>query len=41
MQKIRRAVYVGQEGQTVTGRTMDWVVPDIDTNAWAYPRGLA
>ena len=35
-----RAVYFGQEGQTVTGRTMDWVVPDIDTNIWAYPRGL-
>lgn len=35
-----RAVYLGKEGQTVTGRTMDWVVPDMDTNLWLYPRGL-
>lgn len=35
-----RAVYFGLEGQTITGRTMDWVVPDIDTNLWAFPRGL-
>ena len=35
-----RAVYFGQEGQTVTGRTMDWFVSDMDTNLWAYPRGL-
>jgi penicillin V acylase-like amidase (Ntn superfamily) len=35
-----RAVYFGLEGQTITGRTMDWVVPDIDTNLWLYPRGL-
>ena len=35
-----RAVYFGQEGQTVTGRTMDWAVSDIDTNMWLYPRGL-
>lgn len=34
-----RAVYFGLEGQTITGRTMDWVVPDIDTNLWLYPRG--
>lgn len=36
-----RAVYLGKEGQTVTGRTMDWFVADMDTNLWAYPRGLA
>jgi choloylglycine hydrolase len=36
-----RAVYFGKEGQTITGRTMDWFVSDMDTNLWAYPRGLA
>lgn len=36
-----RAVYLGKEGQTVTGRTMDWLVSDMDTNQWLYPRGLA
>lgn len=35
-----RAVYFGQDSQTVTGRTMDWFVPDVDTNIWLYPRGL-
>lgn len=35
-----RAVYLGKEGQTVTGRTMDWFVSDMDTNLWLYPRGL-
>ncbi len=35
-----RAVYFGKEGQTVTGRTMDWLVSDMDTNLWVYPRGL-
>ncbi len=35
-----RAVYFGLEGQTVTGRTMDWFVTDMDTNLWMYPRGL-
>lgn len=35
-----RAVYFGKEGQTVTGRTMDWFVSDMDTNLWVYPRGL-
>lgn len=29
-----------KEGQTVTGRTMDWFVSDMDTNLWLYPRGL-
>jgi penicillin V acylase-like amidase (Ntn superfamily) len=36
-----RAVYLGKEGQTVTGRTMDWFISDMDTNMWLYPRGLA
>jgi penicillin V acylase-like amidase (Ntn superfamily) len=35
-----RAVYFGEAGQTVTGRTMDWFVSDMDTNMWLYPRGL-
>lgn len=35
-----RAVYFGLDGQTVTGRTMDWFVTDMDTNLWLYPRGL-
>ncbi|MBL9088374.1 MAG: linear amide C-N hydrolase [Planctomycetia bacterium] len=35
-----RAVYFGKDGQTVTGRTMDWAHRDIDTNLWQYPRGL-
>jgi choloylglycine hydrolase len=35
-----RAVYFGEDGQTVTGRTMDWFVSDMDTNQWLYPRGL-
>jgi choloylglycine hydrolase len=34
-----RAVYFGQQGQTVTGRTMDWA-SDLSTNMWVYPRGL-
>lgn len=35
-----RAVYFGQQGQTVTGRTMDWA-SDLHTNLWVLPRGLA
>ena len=34
-----RAVYFGKEGQTVTGRTMDWV-EDMHTNLWVFPRGM-
>lgn len=34
-----RAVYFGKEGQTVTGRTMDWR-SDMQSNLWLYPRGL-
>ena len=41
VQACSRAVYFGLEGQTVTGRTMDWFVSDMDTNMWVYPRGLA
>ena len=35
-----RAVYFGKEGQTVTGRTMDWA-EDMQTNLWIFPRGMA
>lgn len=35
-----RAVYFGKDGQTVTGRTMDWY-SEMQTNLWMYPRGLA
>jgi len=34
-----RAVYFGLEGQTVTGRTMDWV-EDMQSNLWIFPRGM-
>lgn len=35
-----RAVYFGLEGQTVTGRTMDWFEADLGTNLWLTPRGV-
>lgn len=35
-----RALYFGKEGQTVTGRTMDWV-EDMQSNLWIFPRGMA
>lgn len=34
-----RAVYFGIEGQTVTGRSMDWL-EDMHTNLWIFPRGM-
>lgn len=34
-----RAVYIGDSGNVVTGRTMDWKTP-MDTNLWKYPRGI-
>lgn len=34
-----RAVYFGLEGQTVTGRTMDWP-EDMQSNLWVFPRGM-
>ena len=33
-----RAVYLGPEGQIVTGRTMDWV-EDLQSDIWLFPRG--
>jgi penicillin V acylase-like amidase (Ntn superfamily) len=35
-----RAVYLGPDGQTVTGRSMDWQ-EDMQTNLWIFPRGMA
>ena len=34
-----RAVYFGLEGQTVTGRSMDWL-EDMQTNLWIFPQGM-
>jgi len=34
-----RALYFGKEGQTVTGRSMDWV-EDMQSNLWIFPRGM-
>jgi penicillin V acylase-like amidase (Ntn superfamily) len=34
-----RAMYLGQDGTVITGRSMDWK-EDIQTNLWAFPRGL-
>jgi hypothetical protein len=34
-----RAVYFGKDGQTVTGRSMDWP-EDMHTNLWIFPRGM-
>lgn len=35
-----RAVYFGLDGQTVTGRTMDWK-EDMQSNLWIFPRGMS
>ena len=34
-----RAVYFGQDGTVITGRSMDWK-EDIKTNLWVFPRGM-
>ncbi len=34
-----RAVYLGQDGSVITGRSMDWK-EDIQTNLWVFPRGM-
>jgi penicillin V acylase-like amidase (Ntn superfamily) len=34
-----RAVYLGPNGQIVTGRSMDWT-EDMHTNLWVFPRGM-
>ncbi|CAN5500869.1 linear amide C-N hydrolase [soil metagenome] len=35
-----RALYFGEKGQIVTGRSMDWA-EEMHTNLWIFPRGLA
>ena len=35
-----RALYVGEGGLVITGRSMDWA-EDMHTNLWAFPRGIA
>ena len=35
-----RAVYLGKDGQIVTGRTMDWI-EDMKSNIWIFPSGMA
>lgn len=34
-----RAVYLGPEGMTVTGRTMDWA-EEMHSNLWLFPQGM-
>jgi len=34
-----RAVYLGDSGEVITGRSMDWS-HDIETNLWIFPRGM-
>lgn len=34
-----RAVYLGPDGNVITGRSMDWKL-DLATNLWAFPRGI-
>ncbi|MFO7596869.1 MAG: linear amide C-N hydrolase [Desulfocurvibacter africanus] len=34
-----RAVYFGKEGQTITGRSMDWL-EDMQSNLYVFPRGM-
>lgn len=34
-----RAVYLGQNDQVITARSMDWKV-DVGTNLWIFPRGM-
>lgn len=35
-----RLVYLGEDGQTITARSMDWKV-DVGTNLYILPRGMA
>ncbi len=34
-----RALYVGDDGTVITGRSMDWS-EDMQSNMWAMPRGM-
>ncbi|HBJ69571.1 linear amide C-N hydrolase [Alcaligenes nematophilus] len=37
-QACTRAVFLGDNGQVITGRSMDWKL-DVGTNLWIFPRG--
>lgn len=37
-QACTRAVFLGDNGQVITGRSMDWK-KDVETNLWIFPRG--
>lgn len=39
-QACTRAVYLGDNGDVITARTMDWK-SDVATNLWVFPRGMA
>jgi len=39
-QACTRLVYLGANGDVITGRSMDWRV-DVGTNLWQFPRGMA
>ncbi|WP_394060565.1 linear amide C-N hydrolase [Alcaligenes sp. WGS1538] len=38
LQACTRAVYLGENGQIITTRSMDWKT-DVMTNLWVFPRG--
>ncbi|HEY1781690.1 MAG TPA: linear amide C-N hydrolase [Roseiarcus sp.] len=38
-QSCTRALYVGNDGTVLTGRSMDWK-EDMHTDLWAFPRGI-
>lgn len=35
-----RALFVGSDGVTITGRSMDWL-EDLHSDLWAFPKGMA
>src|SRR5262245_49214477 len=34
-----RALYIGEDGLVITGRSMDWG-EDVHSNLWVFPRGM-
>jgi len=38
-QACTRLVYIGANGEVITGRSMDWKT-DVGTNLWVFPRGM-
>jgi choloylglycine hydrolase len=39
MDACTRAIYVGENGTVITGRSMDWA-EDMHTKLWVFPRGM-